>query len=113
MVTVATALLQCNSIKHPHESGILDHATCSAIVQNFALGAIAHAGHNNFQRGHTIRLFRGFTDTMITDFTAGQENLCFTEIGPYALNPLYSNIASYFNYIGVHESFLSKPYKVT
>ena len=50
---------------------------------------------------------------MITDFTAGQENLCFTEIGPYTLNPLYSNIASYFNYIGVHESFLSKPYKVT
>ena len=54
-----------------------------------------------------------FTDTMITDFTAGQENLRFTEIGPYTLNPLYSYIASYFNYIGVHESFLSKPYKVT
>ena len=50
---------------------------------------------------------------MITDFPAGQENLCFTEIGPYTLNPLYSYIASYFNYIGVHESFLSKPYKVT
>ena len=44
MVTVATAL---NSIKDPRKGDIPDHATCSSIVQNFALGAIAHAGHNN------------------------------------------------------------------
>ena len=83
-----TALLQCNSPKHPY----VDVVSSDYRVygnNDSTLDSTSHAiACDDFTRSRSL-VMDYFVDIIVADITAGQRNGCFTEIGPHRQNQLY------------------------